>query len=77
VKAGWYWYILNGSEEWMIVKVSEGLSDPSVTFSGSDIDWSIDEARGNGKFGTRIPQKNKRVGSIAESASQKKSVNFR
>jgi hypothetical protein len=77
VKAGWYWYILDGSEEWTIVKVSDGLSGQSVTFSGSDIDWSIEEAKGNGEFGTRIPQKNKRMGSIAEITSQRKSATFK
>jgi hypothetical protein len=74
MKPGYYWYIEANSEDWQIVLVTDARY---VWFVGSEIESSVEELKGNGEFGPRIPQKAKRVGSIAEITSQRKSAKFR
>lgn len=77
MKAGWYWYLQKGSIKWTIVLVRDLRPHPEVLFIGTDIDQSLEEAKGNGEFGTRIPQKKKRMGLISEITNQRKSANFK
>lgn len=59
MKRGYYWYYVIYDGDWIIVRI-DGMK--RVWHHGSDVDQSIEEAKTEGEFGPRIPQRVAKVG---------------